>query len=138
MPLLSAPGIFTYMRKRHFILTESPAMASTIESPALLTAPNIDQDPNIILIIEAEPRTHGAEALVLTHNRARYFPPDEFSQPGSREHTPSPEPEGSKTSWTKKYHHLCLTVDKPPKNAGRGFSFGSDKTVCDVLLAPNN
>ncbi|KAG5295526.1 calcium/calmodulin-dependent protein kinase [Histoplasma capsulatum G186AR] len=125
------------MRKRHFILTESPAMASTIESPALLTAPNIDQDPNIILIIEAEPRTHGAEALVLTHNRARYFPPDEFSQPGSREHTPSPEPEGSKTFWTKKYHHLCLTFDKPPKNAGRGFSFGSDKAVCDVLLAPN-
>ena len=89
-----------------------------------------------VAIIHAS-HDQAARAFNLPHNNAYSHvicatvtpePTNSFS-PGSREQTLhlSPQPR----------HQIWLTLDQPPRDPVRGWAFGSDATIADVLLAPN-
>ncbi|EER40150.1 serine/threonine protein kinase [Histoplasma capsulatum H143] len=97
----------------------------------------MDEDPSLIMTITA-PAGHTAECLKLPHNSSRYITPpgdnqDTRSQSTSAEYFEedgndsgdNDEPQGS----------LQLTFNNPPKDITRGFVFGTEKKICDVLLA---
>ncbi|KAI9800053.1 MAG: hypothetical protein M1826_005420 [Phylliscum demangeonii] len=91
------------------------------------------EDPNLLLTIRPG-NSLTDEALLLKSNEKRHIPPSETAAI-SREVTPSEfgdaEQEGSETT------RLLLTFKHRPKDIQRGFVFGSDKNICDVLLAKN-
>ncbi|WEW58338.1 hypothetical protein PRK78_003806 [Emydomyces testavorans] len=90
------------------------------------------EDPNLILTVRATDREAALQALQLPHNIDRYV---SRHQPQgcveSREITPTEEDDPD----LENAEQLRLTFDRPPKDIGRGFSFGTDKDFCDVLLA---
>ena len=94
--------------------------------------PGTGEDPNLILIVKAR-KGDAANALVLSHNGDRYVPSIKFPETQTRESTP-PEEEQDDTS---DIEELRLTFDKPPKDIRRGFSFGTNREACDVLLGSN-
>ena len=98
-------------------------------------------DANAILILIAE-SDETKKAFRDTFNRDRYDGPlkkdDEkasksSSDTASRGTTPSCQGDGEDES---EICRLLLTFNKPPKDIGRGFSFGTNQHKCDVLLKP--
>jgi hypothetical protein len=72
------------------------------------------------------------EALKLPHNAERYVPP-ERPDVESRETTPFLEQENDE-ALLERPPQLRLTFDKPPRDITRGYSFGTERKRCDVLL----
>ena len=75
-------------------------------------------------------------ALRLKKNKDRYLPPTRGIEEGptilSREPTPA-EPIDDYCKYNST-HRLQLTFDKKPKDPTKGYSFGTNSQVCDVLL----
>ncbi|EEQ92247.1 hypothetical protein RJZ56_005907 [Blastomyces dermatitidis] len=103
----------------------------------------MDDDPNLILVIRGAPGD-AAEGLELPHNRTRYSdlldgfhkpPPDPRSRSSSPNSNSDEGDQGNNNNEPPREGSLLLTFDKPPANVTRGFTFGTSKRRCDVLLA---
>jgi hypothetical protein len=94
----------------------------------------MEQNLNVIFTLTAisEPVAH---AFALPHNREYYIPPPTLRQPdiniSSRGTTPLTNlGDDDETP----QHILRFTFNQRPKNISKGFVFGSNPRVCDVLL----
>ncbi len=97
------------------------------------------KDPNLIAtLIPADTEKLTENAFRRKHNEKRYLPPTqgiaEDPTISSREATPAKEmldDDHCKYDFT---HRLQLTFDKEPKDPTKGYSFGTNPQVCDILL----
>ncbi|KKZ60023.1 hypothetical protein EMCG_05205 [[Emmonsia] crescens] len=100
------------------------------------------EDPNLILILRGK-RGAPADGLGLAHNSERSIVPPVLPQrrklnPRSQKTALELELEADSDSSVEneeRHESLQLTFTKPPTDITRGFSFGTDKKRCDVLLA---
>ncbi|KAI9780819.1 MAG: hypothetical protein M1816_002655 [Peltula sp. TS41687] len=95
------------------------------------------EDPNLILTVQPSSEL-AKRSLKLLHNQNRYFVSHSpatapVSTASTRANTPA-ETEAIDQE-AEEAKHFRLTFDQPPKDILRGFVFGTDKDVCDVLLA---
>ncbi|EEH04567.1 serine/threonine-protein kinase [Histoplasma capsulatum G186AR] len=95
------------------------------------------EDPNLIMTITG-PAGHPAECIKLPHNSSRYITPLGDNQ-DTRSRSPSAEyfeEDGNDSGYNDEPRgSLQLTFNNPPKDITRGFVFGTEKKICDVLLA---
>lgn len=99
------------------------------------------ENPNLIAtLIPADKRRLTENAFRLEKNDERYLPSTRGIAEGptisSREATPAQEQPIDDHCKYDSTHRLQLTFDKPPKDANKGYSFGTDSKKCDVLLGP--
>ena len=86
------------------------------------------------LIVELIPKNQRAMVVwESVHNEQRYTPP---SHTGKEESTilPDSTTPGPEEIGEDKAAKIELAFDLKPKDAGRGFLFGSNRDVCDVFL----
>ncbi|KAK4964348.1 hypothetical protein LTR66_002297 [Elasticomyces elasticus] len=94
------------------------------------------EDPKLIAtLIPSDTSSHTANAFCHKHNRDRYLAPEDIDGPAlsSREPTPAPSElidEHCKYDFT---HRLALKFGKKVKNPAKGFCFGANTKICDVL-----
>ena len=97
------------------------------------------EDPNLIAtLIPVDEWKLAENALRLKNNKHRYLPPTRGTPEGptisSREPTPAQEQPNDDHREYDSTHRLQLTFDKNPKDPTKGYSFGTDSQICDVLL----
>ncbi|KAL1952497.1 hypothetical protein VTO42DRAFT_5183 [Malbranchea cinnamomea] len=94
-------------------------------------------NPDIILRIEGtDPAS--LEAIFSPKNRDRFVRPDDnhSEAPASQRTTPSCDESAASTASPAPSGYPCLqlTFSSPPKNIKKGFVFGSDPKVCDIIV----
>lgn len=91
-------------------------------------------DPNHILTLHTV-HNDVIQSWALPHNKDRYVPRRRV-QRAAREVTLSDTDEDSAGGMDSDENaaQLVLTFDKPPRDRRRGFVFGTDNSVCDVVL----
>ena len=99
------------------------------------------EDPNLIAtLIPIDNKNRAENAFRHVDNESRYLPPIQGITEGptisSREATPAQELPKHDNHDYKFTHRLQLTFDKVPKNATKGYSFGTDSQQCDISLGP--
>jgi len=97
------------------------------------------ENPNLIAtLIPVDDRKRAENAFRLENNQNRYLPPTRGIAEGptvsSREATPAQEQLIDDYCKYDSTHRLQLTFDEKPKDASKGYSFGTDSRNCDVLL----
>ena len=97
------------------------------------------EDPNLIAtLIPVDPEKWTENAFRLDDNKNRYLPPARGIAEGptisSREATPADEQPADDHCKYDCTHRLQLTFGEKPKDASKGYSFGTDPQRCDVLL----
>jgi len=97
------------------------------------------EDPNLIAtLIPADKEKLTENAFCLENNEKRYLPPTRGIAEGpsisSREPTPAQEEPIDDYCKYDSTHRLQLTFDKAPKDASKGYSFGTNSKSCDVVL----
>ena len=97
------------------------------------------EDPNLIAtLIPVDEWKLAENALRLKKNEHHYLPPTQGIEEGptisSREPTPTQEEPVDDYCKYDSTHHLQLTFDKKPKDPTKGYSFGTNLQICDVLL----
>ncbi|KAK2748336.1 hypothetical protein FQN57_000994 [Myotisia sp. PD_48] len=110
----------------------------------------MEEDPELIAILVPHDEHGLAEhSFSLPENQARCLPPSQWilgnAKSFSRESTPASQPEEDHDSTGPEQppenipqqhekHRIKLKLNDPLKNPSRGFVFGTDPSVCDVLL----
>lgn len=93
--------------------------------------------PYISPNVPVDKERRAENAFCLEKNKTRYLPPTRGVADGpilsSRESTPAQEQPDDYPEYDST-HRLQLTFDKKPKDASKGYSFGTDPQRCDVLL----
>lgn len=97
------------------------------------------EDPNLIgTLIPIDEENRAENAFCRDENKDRYLPPTRGFAEGptisSREARPADEQPDDDHCRYDSTHRLQLTFDKKPKDASKGYSFGTDPQRCDVLL----
>ncbi|KAI4228462.1 MAG: hypothetical protein L6R40_008127 [Gallowayella cf. fulva] len=97
------------------------------------------EDPNFIAtLIPVDDEKRAENAFCHDNNKERYLPPTRGIAEGptisSREATPAQEQPDDDHCKYDSTHRLQLTFGKEPKNASKGYSFGTDPKNCDILL----
>lgn len=96
------------------------------------------EDPNLIAtLIPADNEKRAENAFCLKPNKGRYLRPTRgIDGPtiSSREATPAPEQPNDDHCKYDSTHRLQLIFGKRPRDASKGYSFGTDPKKCDVLL----
>ncbi len=94
----------------------------------------------IATLIPLDGKRLAENAFRLNYNEARHLPPSDEIRAGSvissREATPAGEARNDDDDHCKYdfAHRLQLTFEKKPKDPTKGFSFGTNEKVCDVVL----
>lgn len=99
------------------------------------------EDPNLIAtLIPTDDYKLTENAFCLKENKGRYLPPTRGIEEGptisSREATPAQEQPSNDHCKYDTTHRLQLTFDEELKDSTKGFVFGTNPQVCDVLLGP--
>ena len=99
------------------------------------------EDPNLIAtLIPIDNKNLAEKTFRHADNESRYLPPTQGIAEGptlsSREATPAQELPKNDDHDYNLTHRLQLTFDEEPKNATKGYSFGTDLRQCDVSLGP--
>ena len=97
------------------------------------------EDPNLIAtLIPVDDCKLTENAFCLERNEGRYLPPnrriEEVHTISSREATPAGEHPNNDHCNYDSTHRLQLTFGKEPKDASKGYSFGTDSKKCDIVL----
>ena len=99
------------------------------------------EDPNLIaMLIPTDEDNLAENAFRHADNESRYLHPigeiAEGPTLSSREATPAQEVLKNDHHDYNFTHRLQLTFNKEPKDATKGYSFGTDSRKCDVSLGP--
>ena len=97
------------------------------------------EDPNLIAtLIPTDEYKLTENAFCLKQNQGRYLPPTRRIKEGptisSREATPAGEHPNNDHCNYDSTHRLQLTFSEKPKDASKGYSFGTDSKKCDIVL----
>lgn len=97
------------------------------------------EDSNLIAtLIPVDQWKLAENAFCLKQNAGRYLPPTQGIEEGptisSREATPAQEQPDDDHCKYESTHRLQLTFDKKSKDPTKGYSFGTNSKICDVLL----
>ncbi|KAL8949551.1 MAG: hypothetical protein Q9222_004343 [Ikaeria aurantiellina] len=100
----------------------------------------MEEDPSLIaILIPVDAQRLAESASYLEHNEAYQLPPstalDRLPNISSRETTPALEhSDYDKSEDYTNLQRLKLTFGEKPKDPGRGYSFGTYATACNILL----
>lgn len=97
------------------------------------------EDPNLIAtLIPVDKRKLAENAFCHEDNKKRYLPPTRGIEEGpmisSREPTPALEEPNDDHREYDSTHRLQLKFNKKPKDPTKGYFFGTNSQICDVLL----
>lgn len=97
------------------------------------------EDPKLIAtLIPTDAEKRAEKAFRLKHNESRYLKPTEGIPEGppisSREATPATELSSDEGCNYESTHRIQLTSGKKPKDPTKGYTFGTNEHLCDVLL----
>lgn len=99
------------------------------------------ENPNLIAtLIPVDTKKLAENAFRLKHNHARYLRPTggiaEEPTISSREPTPAPQLRDSNADGHchASAHRIQLTFSQKPKDPSKGYAFGTNPRLCDVLL----
>ena len=136
------PLIYETIAQTTVASTLAPELAGNIRLPpwsSSLVKVSKMEDPNLIATLIPVDKCKLAEnAFCHQDNEKRYLPPIQGIEEGptisSREATPAQEQPNDDHRKYDSTHRLQLTFDKEPKDPNKGYSFGTDSKICDVLL----